>query len=409
MKNNSGNHPSKTTVRKRNKLVYGFFYSLLTVYYALSGIRIHAVNKCGHAPKGPCIVLCNHGSFIDFYYAARLLRRTDCNFITARLYFYHKWLGGLLRQFGCFPKSMFATDLESTKNSMRVLKEGRVLAMMPEARLSTAGRFEDIQSGTYSFLKKSGVPVYTIVFRGDYFADPKWGKGLRRGSYVEAQLDLLFTPEQLEALSTARIKAAVEDRLYYDEFTWLESQPKVRYRNRRLAEGLENILTLCPQCGKQHTIQTKGNGIFCENCGALTTLTDRYGFPEGFTFSHFGQWYDWQYAQLESKILSDPDFSMTSPVQLRMADPSGRNLTRAVGDGTCTLTREGLTYTGTRDGAPYSISFPLHQIYRLLFGAGENFEVYQGAQIFYFVPRERRSAVDWYMASRILYDQVCKN
>jgi hypothetical protein len=42
--------------------------------------------------------------------------------------------------------------------------------------------------------------------------------------------------------------------------------------------------------------------------------------------------------------------------------------------------------------------------YRLLFGAGEDFEVYVGETIHYFVPDERRSCVEWYMASAILYD-----
>ena len=92
----------------------------------------------------------------------------------------------MLRTVGAFPKSMFATDLENAKNCLTVLRENRILAMMPEARLSTAGRFEDIQESTYSFIKKAGVNVYTVKICGDYFADPKWGKGFRRGSVVEA-------------------------------------------------------------------------------------------------------------------------------------------------------------------------------------------------------------------------------
>jgi hypothetical protein len=50
--------------------------------------------------------------------------------------------------------------------------------------------------------------------------------------------------------------------------------------------------------------------------------------------------------------------------------------------------------------------FPISQIYRLLFGAGEDFELYVGREIWYFVPDERRSAVEWYMASRLLSDRA---
>jgi hypothetical protein len=42
----------------------------------------------------------------------------------------------------------------------------------------------------------------------------------------------------------------------------------------------------------------------------------------------------------------------------------------------------------------------------LLFGAGVNFELYDGTEILFFVPKEKRSAVEWYMASMILRDEA---
>ena len=51
-------------------------------------------------------------------------------------------------------------------------------------------------------------------------------------------------------LSVEEIQKGVEERLYYDEFQWLQQHPEVHYRSRHLAEGLENILTTCPTCGR---------------------------------------------------------------------------------------------------------------------------------------------------------------
>lgn len=396
-------YSSKTKVRKCNGVLLDLFYGVFRAYYFLIGIRIKTTNKCKEPLKGPCIVLCNHGSFIDFVYAASLLRKQRPHFVAARLYFYHRILGGLLKALGCFPKSMFALDIESTKNSVKVLHEGGVLAMMPEARLSTAGRFEDVQESTYSFLKKSGVPVYTIKIHGDYLANPKWGAGVRRGALVEAELNLLFTAEALLDATQEQIKQAVEERLYYDEFAWLKTRPAVRYRNKKIAEGLQNILTICPKCMGRHTITTKRNEIFCETCGCLTQMDDRYQFEENFQFENLAQWYDWQKHILEQEILRDPDYVLSSKVELRLPG-EGNALTRHSGEGICTLSREGLTYVGTRDGEEVEFHFTVSRIYRLLFGAGENFEIYNGSEILYFVPEERRSAVDWYMTSMILYD-----
>ena len=139
----------KHKVRKVNGFVMTLVYTTVRFYYFLCGIRVKTSNKVGR-PTQPSIILCTHGSFIDFIYAAALLRQVKPHFIVARLYFYNKPLGWLLRTEGAVPKSMFTADLESTKNCLRVLQDGEVLAMMPEARLSTAGRFEGRKPPTHT-------------------------------------------------------------------------------------------------------------------------------------------------------------------------------------------------------------------------------------------------------------------
>ena len=47
----------------------------------------------------------------------------------------------------------------------------------------------------------------------------------------------------------------------------------------------------------------------------------------------------------------------------------------------------------------------IHMVERLR-GAGVNFEIYDGSEILFFVPEEKRSAVEWYMTSMILYDRI---
>jgi hypothetical protein len=381
-------------------------YAISRLLLFLKGVRVRSTNRVGRHMETPCVVLCNHGSFIDFIYAGGLIRRHGPNFIVARLYFYRKDLGGLLRAHGCFPKSMFTLDYESVKNSMTVLKRGGVLAMMPEARLSTAGRFEDIQPGTYSFLQKMGVPVYTVEIHGDYLADPKWGKGMRRGSLVEATLDLLLTAEQVKSMQPEDIQKAVEERLYYDELEWIKTKPSVRYRSKTLAQGLENILAICPRCQQKYTLTTKGHDVFCEHCGKVATMNDRYSFEGGAPFENFSLWYDWQKEQIKQAIKQDPDYTLSSPVTLFRPSKDGKTLLRQAGEGSCTLNREGLRYHGTQDGEELDFFVPLDRVYRLLFGAGENFEVYVGKEIYYFVPEERRSAVEWYITSMLLWDET---
>lgn len=391
-------------VRDVNGFLLGVIYAAIRVFFFLRGVHLKTVNKVGQ-PEKPSIILCNHGSAIDFVCAAALLRKFKPNLISARLYFYHKKLGWLLRQLGAFPKSMFALDMENARNCFTVLRQKNHLVMMPEARLSTTGRFEDIQDNTYTFLKNAGVSIYTIKIGGSYFASPKWGKGFRRGARVEAELDILYTAEQIKSLSLEQVKQGIDERLWYNEFQWLQQRPALRYRCRNIAEGLENILTTCPVCLQKHTLTTRKKAISCERCGHLTSMNDRYAFAEGFRFADLTGWYDWQMSLLADEIAGNPDYALTSKVELRLPG-NGNSFTRHGGHGVCTLTREGLTYEGTKDDQTVQLHFSLQQIYRLLFGAGVNFEIYNGAEILFFVPEDKRSAVDWYMASMLLHDEA---
>lgn len=394
----------KQRVQNANGFLMTIVYSLARVFLFLGGVRVKTVSNIERLEK-PSLILCNHGSYVDFIYAAALLRKYRPNLVGARLYFYHPLLGWLLRSLGAFPKSMFAVDLENARNCFTVLRNKNPLVMMPEARLSTTGRFEDIQDNTYSFIRTAGVSVYTVKINGDYLADPKWGKGLRRGAVVEAELDLLYTAEQVRSLSPEQFKQGIVGRLTYDEFQWLKQRPHIRYRSRRIAEGLENILTTCPVCSRKHTITTKKDKVFCEHCGYLTSMDDRYAFTDNFQFNNLAEWYDWQKELLEKEIAENADYALSSKVELRLPG-NGGSLTRHGGYGVCTLNRDGLTYSGTKDGETVELHYSIQRIYRLLFGAGENFEIYDGTEIQYFVPEEKRSAVDWYMASMILYDET---
>lgn len=397
-----------TTVKKCSPFVIDTAYIVSKIILFFKGVKVKYTNKVGKEIENPSIVLSNHGSFIDFIFAGSLIRKKRPNFIVARLYFYKKLNEKIMRRGGCFPKSMFAADIDSAKNCLRVLKNGDVLAMMPEARLSTAGKFEDIQEGTYAFLKKAGVPVYTIKIQGDYFASPKWGNGIRRNSYVEAELDILYTKEEIASLSVEEIKKGVEERLYYDDFEWIKTKPNLKYKSKTLAQGLENILVRCPKCGAKHSIITKGREVRCEKCSLSLELDDRYLFKENEYFESFAKWYEWQNLRVRDEIAKNVDYSLTSKVELKLPSIDGKTLLRPAGKGVCTLNKEGLTYKGTKDGEEVEIDFPLDRIYRLLFGAGEDFEVYLGKELYYFVPEEKRSCVEWYFTSILLYDAYVK-
>ena len=281
---------------------------------------------------------------------------------------------------------------------MRVLSNGGIITMMPEARLSTAGKYEGIQDTTYKFIQKMNVPVYVIKLNGDYLARPKWGDKIRRRALVEVTLSPLFKKGETKTLSLNEVKERVDNALYYNEYEWLETKPEIEYKSKTLAVGLENILTLCPNCKAKHSFTTSGKQITCEKCGFTRTLNTRYGFDEP-PFKNILEWYEYQSAEMEKEMRENPDFALRSNVVLMHASVDGKTLLSKAGEGVCTLDKTGLCYQGTDGDKQVVKTFPLADIYRLLFGAGEDFEIYDGEQIYYFIPEDKRSCVDWYVAS----------
>ena len=386
-------------VKKPNPILY-FLCKIGFTFFNKTKVKLKVTKK--DKIKGPAIVLCTHGSFVDFLYCYMPLISEKPNIMHARLYSYRKDLAWLTKKLGAFPKSMFSTDIENAKNSMKVLSKGRILIMMPEARLSTVGEFEGIQDTTHKFLKKMNVPIYALKINGNYFALPKWGDKLRKKSPIEVSLEKLVSKEEIMAIDELSLREKVEKGLYYNEFEWIEKNPNVHYKHETLAEGLENILYVCPKCHKTLTINTYKKHLYCNECGFKATLNDRYGFVNKVPFNNFAEWYNFQKGVLKEQIENDPNYKLESKVELKLPSIDGKTFMRKAGFGTCTLNREGLTYKGTCDGEIIEKFFAMKNVYRLLFGAGEDFEIYENKKLWYFVPENKKSCVIWYNASEIL-------
>ena len=402
IKNRNTPYTSDTEVRKPNKLLYSLFVFVCNVYLFFK-FKVKYKNTVKKIEKSS-IVLVNHGAFIDFMYSMKLLRKYYPHVITSRMYFYHKFMGSMMKKGGIIPKSMFAADFESAKNCMRVIKNGEMLLMMPEARLSTVGRYEGIQDVTAKFVHKSGVSVYVLKIHGDYFAMPKWGDGARRRARVECTLSQLYSAEQLAQTDYDTFKKSLDEAMYYDEYEWLKERPELKYKKKTLAKGLEGVLYKCPECGSECTGETSGRKIRCTACGAEAELDMRYSFVGNKPFDDIRGWYDWQYAEIEKAVAADENYALESKVKLKHSSKDGKKCLRDAGEGVCRLDRSGLTYKGTDDGEEVEVHFNGNQVYRLLFGVNEDFEIYLGKEIYYFVPEDTRECVKWYLCSTALKD-----
>lgn len=390
---------TKNKVGNYNPLVFKGAGNL--IYYSLKGkAKIKLTNNVGELEK-PCIVLCNHGSFYDFIWTGKMLMKYKPHYVVARMYFGHKILRYILDRTGALPKSMFTNDVESAKNCVKVINNGEMLVMMPEARLSTVGLFEDIQDTTIKFIHKMAVNIYTIQANGSYLAKPKWADKFRKGSVIEVELNKLYSAEEVKNLSFEEVKLGIEKAIGYNEWEWLENNKDISYKSKTIAHGLENVLCVCPKCHKKHSLKTDKNIITCESCDLKVEVDNRYQLS-GVEFKNIAEWHNWQTEVFRQEIKENEDFKLESEVELRHLSKDGKSCTRHAGNGKCVFDKTGLKYTGTQDGVEIEKFFPVEHIYRVLFGAGEDFEIYDGKELYYFAPTDLRSCVEWYIVSGIL-------
>lgn len=383
--------------------LYSFFRRVLGWYF-LPKVNLNIDKQGIEKLQVPCIVLANHPSFIDWLYAAVAIYPVRSNMVIARYYYYNRKLAPLLSRLGAIPKDLFSPDYETIKKTMNVIKKGGCITLFPEGRLSPHGRIEAVSPATVKLLKKLNVPVYCMHLDGAYLTKPKWASDMRKGR-IDLKLSLLFTPDELKTLTAEDTFAKLRDALSYDDWAW-QKQARVAFKGKKLAEGLENLLYICPKCGAEFSLSSKGNRLTCEKCGNgaqfneyydLIPLDDSCVIPET-----VADWFELQKLTERRRIESDPEYGMTGHAVLRQP-LCGKEWFTKVGGGTSSVSRAGFRFSGTRHNKPYVLEVPLGALPALPFGAGENYEVYDHGEYHYFVPDVPAHSVKWSVVADQLY------
>ena len=152
---------------------------------------------------------------------------------------------------------------------------------------------------------------------------------------------------------------------------------KIPFKGGHLAEGAEMVLYKCPKCGKEFTLQSKGNKLFCLNCDNEALVNNNLFFEPGkkdsIVFDGFDNWYDFQQESLLNEI-HDQDFKISTSTKLQWNEP-GKYGYQDMGHGKLSLTREAIIYEGKvfdKTGTQY---FDMKDIIMVPFAAGEYFEI----------------------------------
>jgi len=355
-------------------------------------------------PKGAFIVLANHSSFMDFLLAMLTIYPRRLNAVTAQKFFAVTILRFLFKIMGCMPKNLFEPDIRTIIGMKQTVARGGGVLLFPEGRCSVDGAYMGINKSTAKLIKNLGVPVISCIIGGSYTSMPFWRKGLRLGN-LSVTISTLFSKEETQTLSIDEINNAIDQSLG-STYSTVSGNRHHTFSNKKLAEGLHNILYWCPHCKTEFTTKTEGCRIYCTSCDGAATMDkyakliaeNDYAYP-----ATVHEWFKMQTTHEMSMLHKDMEpISIEVSVRTPLS-PNFRDDKTEDNNGLLTLSPHGWHYDGTIMGENISRSFAIETVPAIPFDPAQNFQIYSGGQYYEFIPNNLQSCAKYSIIGECAY------
>ena len=312
--------------------------------------------------KPPYVLLCNHNAFMDFKVATKVIYPHCANYVVAIDGFIGR--EKLLRNVGCICKRKFTNDITLVRQLKRVIQNGDIAVIYPEARYSLCGTTAVLPESLGKLCKLLKAPVATLICHGHHVNAPFWNTKDHGVKGTEAELRYLFSPEELKELSVDEINRRLVEAFQYDDFRWQKEKGiKVAYPKR--AEGLHKVLYQCPHCMTEYHMSSSGTQLKCDSCGKTWTMTElgELCADSGETlFSHIPDWYEWERENVRREVESGEYSTGEMPVTVDSL-PNAKRFIR-LGEGMMTHDMNGFRVSGkTASGEAFEMVKTVPSLY----------------------------------------------
>ena len=361
--------------------------------------------------KGPFVVVFNHQSRNDYVFTAMAFPKTRLNFIAGYNEFFRSHLKFIFSLAGVIPKRNFVPDLHTIKESIRIIKKGGSLCFSPEGMSSISGTNQPVAIGTGKFLKHLNVPVYFVNIKGAYLMAPKYCLDDRIGK-VSVTTSLLFDKDKLSSMSASEIESVLNEKFTHDDYEY-NKQVKVKYKGVDFAKNMHTYLYKCPKCNSDFTMLGEKDKIYCTKCNNGASLDEYYNLTpinDSVIPSTPTKWFSWQRKEVYNEIKNDDNFVLTEEVSLGTLDKykplKDYKTSNIVGSGVISISRQGFTYKGTKDGENFEFTIPTSRIptYGMCTDM-TRFYTFYNKEFYEFYPKTN-SVAKWLLATEELH-RIC--
>jgi hypothetical protein len=312
----------------------------------LRGLKISKKNMKGLKP--PYLLLCTHKSFIDFMVTTACIFPRRANYVVAIDGFIGR--EKLLRNVGCICKRKFTNDVQLIYHLKKVIDNGDIAIVYPEARYSLIGTNACLPESLGKLARLLRVPVVMLHMHGNFLLSPVWNLH-KRNIHLRAEMEQILTLDDMKNMSADKINKVINNAFEYDEFKWQkENNIRVRYKDR--AKGLHKILYQCIKCGAEYQMSSEGNVLRCASCGTewtMTQLSELVCKTDGEKV-HIPDWYEYQRIKVREQIEAGK-YNLSTPVVVDSL-PSSEGYIR-LGEATLTHGLDGFRLEGEFGSEPF--------------------------------------------------------
>lgn len=112
------------------------------------------------------ILVANHSNTLDPVILQIGSPRRLVHFMMAKEYYEKKPFKLIYKLFGAIPVNRTGTDIASVRTALRTLREGKVIGIFPEGRMSMTGEMQDARPGVAALVLMSGATVVPAYISG---------------------------------------------------------------------------------------------------------------------------------------------------------------------------------------------------------------------------------------------------
>jgi len=348
--------------------------------------------------KPPFLVMSNHPSFVDHFFAAiSLYPAHNLTYIVNRYFFHKRGLAFLLKRIGSIPKKIHQSDINAMKKMMKVIREGRSMYVAPEGVQSMNGQSTGIIPSITKLMKLLKVPVVTVKINGAFLTRARWrfDKKPYKGR-VDVSVKLLFNENDIKDKSEDELFKILDEELAYNDFAWVLENKMEFGAGKDKALNVDYGIYLCPRCKSEFRIEAKDNIVKCLDCGNGASIDKYYQnvpLDEGCEVpKDLGEWYELQRAELRGAA-EKGELVLEDTAELKMFNKSGYK-ELVVGKGRIRLDKEGFRYEST-EGKDVNLDIPIMMLPNLAITPNQRFYLYHDEIYYSFVPSNTKSVVKW--------------